>query len=83
MLNLEDIGTLHVGPSEMIANQERLNLRADRVTSQYLLANTYQPIPLECRALIATLINLSANLVRPKDVKTIGMLKIVFTTVRE
>jgi len=35
MLNQDDIGTLHVGLSEMIANLEHLDLKALRVTSQY------------------------------------------------
>jgi hypothetical protein len=36
---------------------------------------------LECRVLIANLMNLSANLVLPNEVKTIGILNIVLTTV--
>ncbi len=49
MLNQDDIGTMHVGLSEMIANLEHLDLRALRVTSKYLLSNTFGMQGLDCK----------------------------------
>ena len=49
MWNHADTGTQFVGPSEMIANLEHLDLKALRVTSQYLLSNTFGMQGLDCK----------------------------------